>query len=244
MRGVLYSGMMMYLTPEQTSLRPKIVLIGAGDFALLAYEYFMYDSPYEVAAFSVEERFITESRLCGLPVVPFETLETLYPPSAYQAFVAITYTNMNRLRTRFVREARLKGYQLVTYISSRAFVWRNVHLGDNCFILEHNVVQPFVTLGNNVILWSGNHIGHRTMVRDNVYFSSHGVVSGYCDIGENCFMGVNATLNDGIVVAPDCLIASGALVVNNTEPGKVYKGSPAKPDEVGALEYFKVNSEP
>ena len=35
----------------------KLVIIGAGEFAEIAYEYFTYDSPYEVVAFAVEKKY-------------------------------------------------------------------------------------------------------------------------------------------------------------------------------------------
>ena len=42
-------------------------------------------------------------------------------------------------------------------------------IGENSFIFENNVIQPFVRVGNNCILWSGNHVGHRTVLRDHVF---------------------------------------------------------------------------
>src|SRR6185437_15967424 len=111
---------------------------------------------------------------------------------------------------------------------ARAFVWRNAELGENSFIFEGNVIQPFVRIGNNCILWSGNHVGHRTVVHDNVFVASHAVISGYCEIGENSFIGVNSTFNDHVKVAPDNVIGSGALVTRDTEPGRIYVGSPAR----------------
>ena len=45
---------------------------------------------------------------------------------------------------------------------------------------------------------SGNHIGHHSVIRDHAFISSHVVVSGRVEIGEQCFVGVNATLRDHI----------------------------------------------
>ena len=70
-------------------------------------------------------------------------------------------------------------------------------------------------------------MGHRTVVRDHVFVASHAVISGYCDIGENSFIGVNATFNDHVKVAQDNVIGAGALVTRDTEPGRIYVGSPA-----------------
>jgi sugar O-acyltransferase (sialic acid O-acetyltransferase NeuD family) len=206
----------------------EIVLIGAGEFAEIAYEYFTHDSDYEVVAFSVERQYINLPSLAGLPVVPYEELEVLYPPDQYELFVAIPASQLNRLRTRLYLDAKHKGYHFVTYISSRAFVWHNARIGENTFIFENNVIQPFVTIGNNCVLWSGNHVGHRTVIHDHVFVASHAVISGYCDIGEGCFIGVNTTFNDNVKVAQNCVIGSGALIAKDTESEKIYVGSPAR----------------
>jgi sugar O-acyltransferase (sialic acid O-acetyltransferase NeuD family) len=207
----------------------KIVIVGDGETAELAYEYFTYDSPHEVVAFSVERAYAKKERLFDLPVVPFEELETIYDPGGHQAFVAISYTQLNRVRERLYRATKQKGYECISYISSKAFVWRNVEVGENCFILENNVLQYAVRVGNNVVLWSGNHIGHQTVIKDNVFISSHVVVSGYCEVGEHCFLGVNSSIANNIKIARDCLIGMGAVVHKDTEERKVYVGNPAKP---------------
>lgn len=207
----------------------KLVLIGAGEQALLANEYFTHDSDYDVAAFSVEREFLREQTLEGKPVVPYEELGKHYPSDQYTAFVAIPSSQLNRLRKRFYLDLKSKGYRLASYVSSKAFVWRNAKVGENTFIFENNVIQPYVEVGNNCILWSGNHVGHRTIIRDHVFIASHAVISGYCDIGEGSYIGVNATLNDHIKIAPNCVIGSGTLIVKDTEAEKIYIGSPGKP---------------
>ena len=206
----------------------KIVIVGAGELAEIAYEYFTYDSPYEVVAFTVEKDYLKVDKLYNLPVISFDEVEKYFSVTDYKAFVAIPYTNLNRLRTRLYHETKQKGYELVSYISSRAFVWRNVQIGENCFIFENNVLQHHVQVGNNVILWSGNHIGHRSVLKDNCFISSHVVIAGNCEIGDSCFMGINSTVNDEIKVGKDCFIASGALINKDTIEGKMYAGIPAK----------------
>jgi sugar O-acyltransferase (sialic acid O-acetyltransferase NeuD family) len=205
------------------SKRP-LVIFGNTAFAEIASEYFSQDSEYAVEAFTVHERFIKEKELLGRPVVPFEGIVESHPPRGYDLFVAMTYHQQNRLRTGIYQQAKQIGYTLASYVSSRAFVWHNVELGDNCFIFEDNTVQPFVRIGSNVILWSGNHIGHHSVIRDHNFVSSHVVVSGFCDIGPSCFLGVNATIANNVTVAADCLIGAGALIVKDTLPGEIHLG--------------------
>jgi sugar O-acyltransferase (sialic acid O-acetyltransferase NeuD family) len=218
----------------------RIVIVGDGEFAEIAYEYFKRDSPHQVVAFAVEQAFRKRDQLFGHPVVPFEDVERIYDPAAHGAFVAVTYTQLNRVRARLYQAVKKKGYQPISYVSSRAFVWHNASIGENCFIFENNVVQYCVAIGNNVVLWSGNHIGHRSVIRDHCFISSHVVVSGYCDIGESCFLGVNSAIGDHVNVASDCIIGAGAVVVKDTEPGKVYKGDREGPSRIDSRTLFKV----
>jgi sugar O-acyltransferase (sialic acid O-acetyltransferase NeuD family) len=220
----------------------KLVVVGDTAFAEIAYEYFTHDSPYQVVAFSVEEAHRAKTSLSGLPVVPFEVLEKEFPPADHHVFVAVVYTQMNRLRTRLSGAAKNKGYGLASYFSSRAFIWRNVKFGEHCFVFENNVVQPFVQVGDNVILWSGNHIGHHSVVRDNCFISSHVVVSGYVEIGPNCFLGVNSSVANNVKVGPDCWIGPGVTVTQDTEDGKIYAAAKTEPSKVGTMRFFKVSA--
>jgi sugar O-acyltransferase (sialic acid O-acetyltransferase NeuD family) len=218
----------------------KLVIIGDSAFAEIAYEYFTHDSDYEVVGFSVESAYLKREQLFGLPVVPFEQLEARFDPRETEFHAALVYTQLNRLRTRLYRAAKEKGFRPASYVSSRAFLWRNVELGEHVFIFEDNTVQPFVKIGNNVVLWSGNHIGHHSVVRDNVFVSSHVVISGFCDIGANSFLGVNATIANNVTIAEDNWIGLGVTLWRNTEPDQFYKIDPVKASSVGAKRFLKV----
>jgi sugar O-acyltransferase (sialic acid O-acetyltransferase NeuD family) len=209
--------------------KAKLIIIGDGETAEIAYEYFTYDSKFKVVAFSVEKAYLKKETLFGLPVVPFEDIQNLYDPKKYKLFVAISFTELNRARTRLYRRAKEKGYQLASYVSSHAFVWRNVVIGENCFIFENNTLQYHVKIGNNVTLWSGNHIGHRSIISDNCFISSQVTVSGFCKIEESCFIGVNAAIAPSVKIAKDCVIGAGAVVLQSTFEGLVYVGNPAHP---------------
>jgi sugar O-acyltransferase (sialic acid O-acetyltransferase NeuD family) len=218
----------------------KLVIIGDGEFAMIAYEYFTHDSSYEVSAFAVEKEYLKQTELYNLPVVAFEDLEDQYPQDQYEIFVAITFVKLNRVRARLYNDLKEKGYKFANYISSKAFVWHNVELGENVFIFENNVVQPFCKIGNNVVLWSGNHIGHRTEIADHCFLSSHVVVSGYCKIGESCFVGVNSTFADQIEIGADNFVAMASVISKNFDDNNFIKGNPAEASKVSAKRYFKI----
>lgn len=200
----------------------KLVIIGNTSNARLAKYFFETDSEYEVSAFSVNEKYINSPLFVDLPVVALEELESKYPSSEYEAFVAVGYNNMNKIREALYNEYKAKGYRMANYISSHCSYLSQFPTGDNCFILEDNTIQPYVKIGNNVVLWSGNHIGHDVTIEDHNFISSHVVVSGFVTIKRNCFIGVNATLRDAIVIAPETLIAAGAIIMKDTVEKGVY----------------------
>ena len=216
------------------------MLIGDSAFAEVAYEYFTHDSPYRVVGFSVEKAYLKQSTLHGLPVVALEELEAAFAPATHSVFVAVTYTQLNRLRTRLYQNIKARGYTPASYVSSRAFVWRNVTLGEHCFIFENNVVQPFVILGNNVVLWSGNHIGHHSTIGDNCFISSHVVLSGFVKVGENSFLGVNAAVSNDRTVGRDCWVGPGITLTQDAPDGTLYAASKPEPSRVGSLRFFRV----
>jgi sugar O-acyltransferase (sialic acid O-acetyltransferase NeuD family) len=218
----------------------KLVVIGDSAFAEVACEYFAADSPYEVVAFAVEEAYRKQPELLGRPVVALETLPQSHPHETHDVYAAVVYTQLNRLRARLMRTAKAAGYRLASYISPRAFVWKNVPLGEHCFIFENNVLQPFVTLGDNVVLWSGNHIGHHSRIGDNVFVSSHVVISGFCDVGDNCFLGVNAAIGNNVKIAADCWIGPGVTITKDTLAGEIHRAPEPLVAKVGARRFFKV----
>ena len=218
----------------------KLVIVGTGETAALAYEYFTHDSSYEVVAFAVEKAFLTEDSFFGLPVVAFEDIENSYPPAEYNAFVAMSGSALNRQRTRFYHETKNKGYKLASYVSSRAFVWHNVEIGDNCFIMEDNTLQPFTKVGNNVVMWSGNHLGHRSIIKENCFITSHVVISGWCEIGKNAYIGINASIIGEVKIADDNFIAMGAVVGKGTQENSIYKGNPAVKAPITAKKFCQV----
>jgi sugar O-acyltransferase (sialic acid O-acetyltransferase NeuD family) len=200
----------------------KIIIFGQGLYAEIVNQYLTDDSEYEVVAFTLDDEYIKEDTYLGLPMVPFSKVQELYPPDEYFMHIGLSYTNLNHLREERYYEAKAKGYTLPTYISSKATILTKYPIGDNCFIFEDNTIQPFVKIGNNIILWSGNHIGHHGEIQDHNFISSHVVISGQCLIKSNCFIGVNSTIAHGVTIETENLIGAGSYIAKNTKSKDVY----------------------
>lgn len=205
----------------------KVIIFGIQDFGELALYYLQNDSEHEVVAFCVNKEFLPEIRkFHNIPVVAFENVELLYPIDEYKFFAPMAPKQMNKMREMIYNSIKSKGYELISYISSKATLFNNI-IGENCFILENNVIQPYTTIGNNVILWSGNHIGHHSKINDHIMFTSHVVLSGHCVVENYCTIGVNSTIRDGVKIAEGTFVAMAANIIKDTEPWGLYIGNPA-----------------
>jgi sugar O-acyltransferase (sialic acid O-acetyltransferase NeuD family) len=218
----------------------KALIFGAGDFARVACFYLTHDSPVEVAAFTVHDRVINETEIMGLPVVAWERVLVTHPPSDYDIFVAIGYSKVNKNRAAIFDEAIAAGYEVITYVCSKATTWPGLNVGKGSFIFENNVIQPFVTIGSNTVLWSGNHIGHDSKIGNNVFITSHVVISGNCVVGDNTFIGVNATVRDGITIGRDCVVGAGTVLLRDAPADSVFKATSTPPAAIASGELRRI----
>ncbi len=218
--------------------KEHLVIIGEGETGEIAYEYFTKDTAFEVVAFSAEKQHRKNKTLYGLPVVPLEELEKSFNPDDYRVFVAVSFTGLNRIRARLLETARLKGYRPCSYISPKAFIGEGAQIGENCFIFENVAIQRATKICDNVTIWTGSSIAHHTVVGANCFIASQVAVSGFCNIGEFCFLGANSCTIDRVNIAKDTVIGAGAVVVGDTESGKIYVGNPAKPLPNRSVESF------
>ncbi len=207
----------------------KVVIFGTGAFAEVVHFYLTHDSDHEVVAFTAHRDRIDRQEIFGLPVVAYEDVTRYFPPDRYCMFIAIGYAQVNQVRARVYRESRELGYQLITYVSSRIAAWGDTKIGDNCFIFENQTIQPFVEIGNNTILWSGNHVGHHSRIGNHCFVTSHVVISGFTRIGDYSFLGVNATLRDNITIGRSNVIGAGAIIMRDTQDNEVYVPERTRP---------------
>ena len=198
-----------------------IIIFGTGEYAELAHYYFTHDAEcdYNVVGFTADDDYVSEPEFRGLPVVPVSDVVKVFPPERYKAHVALSYRKLNQIRQDKYNLMKSYGYELVSYVCSHSVTWPDLNMGDNCFILENQTIQPTVVIGNNVMIWSGNHLGHACTIKDHTYISSHVCIAGHVVVGERCFLGVNAAVADYLTIGDDCFVGMGADVVSHAPDG-------------------------
>jgi sugar O-acyltransferase (sialic acid O-acetyltransferase NeuD family) len=205
----------------------NILIFGAGEIAEVAHIYLCHDSKFNTVAFTVDHKYQKSNSFRGLPLVDFESIVEKYPPDKFKLFIPISFRDLNIHRANKFRQAKEMGYQMISYISSKALIMPETTIGENCFIFEGNVIQPKVNIGDNCIIWSGNHIGHHTTIEEHCFIASHAVISGHVSIGSYSFIGVNATIRDNIKIAEKNVIGAGAIILRDTLENQVYKATPS-----------------
>jgi len=199
-----------------------IIIFGLGELAQLAHYYFEHDSVRTVAGFTVDQGYVHSAEFRGHPLVPFERVHERFPPSDFDLFVAIGYDSLNASRARTCAAATSRGYELPSYVSTRASVWPDLVVGANCLIMEANTIQPFVKIGDGVIVWCGSTISHHVEIGDFSFIAAEVTISGGVKIEPHCFIGVNATLREHVTIGRDCIVGAGALILEDTPAGSSY----------------------
>lgn len=199
----------------------EVVIYGAGTFAEYVSYVISQDSVYEVSAFCVEKKFKKQNSqsLRDLPIVDFEDVENNFPPDKYRLFISV---GNNWAREKIFKISKYKGYSFISYLSSKAIIWEDLKCGENVFISEDSVMQPFVSIGDNTIIL-GSKIGHHSKVGNNFLLSCC-FLGGNTSIGDNSFLGLNSTVQQNVTIGRNKIIGMGSSIAKTTGDDEVYGG--------------------
>ena len=196
-------------------MKKKLFIFGTGTIAEIAHYYFSNESDYEICGFVEYKKLIKKKFFCKLPIFEFEKIKDIFPNKSYYGFVAIGYRAQNDDRTKVYKLLKKKNYKLVSFISKNSHIAKNVKIGDNCLILEKQIIQPFTVIGNNVTLWCGNIIGHHCKIKNNCFITSNVVIAGYGTVGENSFIGIKSAIKDKTKIGKYCAILMNSSIGKN-----------------------------
>ncbi len=124
-----------------------------------------------------------------------------------------------------------------SFIAPNATIVGDVKIGMNCSIWFNAVVRGDVnkiTIGNETNIQDGvvihaTYLKAATMIGNRVNVGHNAIVHG-CTVKDNVLIGMGAIVMDNAIINEYCIIAAGAVVLENTlcESGYIYAGTPAK----------------
>jgi carbonic anhydrase/acetyltransferase-like protein (isoleucine patch superfamily) len=122
------------------------------------------------------------------------------------------------------------------YVASGAVVIGAVTLGQNASVWHNCVLRGDINSieigeGSNVQDGSVVHLADNYGVKVGKYVTiGHMAMIHACSIGDECLIGMHATILDGAVIGAQCIVGAGSLVTKGTQvpAGSLLLGSPAK----------------
>ena len=218
----------------------KVIIFGVGENAQLLKYYLendeKYKDEYKVVAFTLDKDYIKEEIFMGLPLIPFEEIEKYYTPKDFYCFVAVGYKNMNELRAKKLFQVKEKGFKTMNYISSKACTYNDLEIGENNFIMDSQVIQPFVKIGNNNVFYCGGVISHHGVIGNNCFFGAGVVIAGGTTIKDNCFIGVNSIISGKVTIEYKTFVSAGGRISKNTKQKDVYITETSKRYKIDSTE--------
>lgn len=213
----------------------KAIIYGTGSFAEYVSYVISEDSIYDICGFCVDSDFIPKSKqFINLPVVEFDKVEIEFPPEEYSIFIAV---GDNELREQKFNQALLKEYNILSYISSKSTHWKNLIYGRNVFISEDSGIQPFTTIEDNCIL-IGAKLGHHSKIGKNSLLSCC-YLAGNVTVGNNCFLGLNSAIKQGVTIGNHNIIGMGSTISKNTADYEIYSNNTTKKSNISSSYLLK-----
>jgi sugar O-acyltransferase (sialic acid O-acetyltransferase NeuD family) len=199
-----------------------IVVFGAGKIAEVFHAAAGTNSSFSIVGFTCDPAFVTGREFHGLPLVPFDEVESVFPPSDFGMFVAIGYHDVNAVRADRCAQARKKGFNLVSFVSPRADVPSSCSIGANCCVMDGASLQPYARLSDDVFVWNGAVVGHHATIGDHCWLASNCTISSTAVVEPFCFLGVNAAIGHAVTVGERSIVGAGAVLTRSTAANGVY----------------------
>jgi sugar O-acyltransferase (sialic acid O-acetyltransferase NeuD family) len=133
----------------------------------------------------------------------------------------------NRKREKYFKKYQ---HQIVkaNLIHPKAYIDKNVAIGDFNQILANVYVNSNTQIRNNNILNTGCIIEHECIIGSHNHISVGSIMCGRVTIEDRCFFGAGSVVIDKLKICSDVIVGANAVVVKDiNEPG-TYVGNPAK----------------
>lgn len=217
----------------------KLIIYGTGGHAELVYAYFTKDSDYTIVAFTLEKAFLKETHHFDLPILPFEDVENLIPPTEADMFIAVGPYKQNFVLENYCKQAKIKGYKLASYCPS---IFKTQFFppsyGENCFFDHYAKFHAYVHIGDGVTIL-GSDIPHHVQI-GNYSFLSAVTLGGGVIIEDNVFIGMGTVVKQRLRIGKGSFIGIGCVILKDVAPKSVYSVPATKAREgLDASRLFK-----
>ena len=222
--------------------KPSLIIYGCGSIAKSLFRYLQ--RTYTIECFTVDRVYLEQlegddflyseeqqqwqfekTALAwhkNIPIFPFESISSEFPPSKSRLIVTVGYVQMNHIREQRIELAKEMGYELINYVHPSVVLDESIKLGENIIILEYATIHPYSSVGTGCFISSNVNVGDRCEIGGNCWINAGVGIAGGTKVGDNCFFGVNATLGNNICIGSSVFIGANTFVGHDTNDGEVY----------------------
>lgn len=206
----------------------NLVIFGDTPFAERLYAYIKQEGVDKVVAFTQERDFISKENIQSILVTPFEDLKDELAGIKFSILLGIGYTKMNDLREKIYNMCVAQGYQVASYISSRAICYSD-QFESGTIILPNVMIGPGCKIGRGNFFGASCAISHDSEIGNFNFFSTNVIMGGHANIDSHCFIGLHSTIKNDIKVDDYSMIGASSNLLKSTNcRGGVFVGNPAK----------------
>jgi len=131
-------------------------------------------------------------------------------PSSIALCVAIGFKRVNRARAEIYDQVKAAGYEMITYVSSKAIRVGKVTIGDNVRIHPQVVIESHASIGSGSEIFPGTYIGKEPRGAGNL--ARNPTFERRISIGRECVIGPSATIYLDVEIGDNVLVGDGASI--------------------------------
>jgi UDP-perosamine 4-acetyltransferase len=205
----------------------SIVGFGAGGHARVLIDIIELGGLFRLTAL-VDPGRVGE-RVKGLEVEPNDDLLALKARGITSAFIAVGGAGDNKPRRTLFDKVSGAGFHIPVLAHPSAVIARDVNRPQGLYVMANAVLNPGVTVGDDVIVNTGAVVDHDCIIASHVHVATGARLTGSVRVGEGAHIGAGAVVRQGISIGAWSIIGAGAVVVTDVLDGETVIGVPARP---------------
>tara|TARA_B100000242_G_scaffold284486_1_gene247869 strand:- start:426 stop:1100 length:675 start_codon:yes stop_codon:yes gene_type:complete len=216
----------------------SLIVFGTGQQSEIISFYLKRQSR-KVKFYCVDDKYFNKNKFQGINVISTSELLKKFKPQNYNLHIAISYSELNSLRSSKYNFFKKKGYKFENVTHNTNLSKIDLIIGENVVILD-SFIQPKSKIGDNTFIWSGSIIGHHSDIGKHCWISSGVAIGGNCKIRDHTFFGMNSTIGHFVKIGSSCFVGAGANITKNVNNSSVVINPDSKSMLFDAKKFLKL----
>lgn len=172
---------------------------------------------------------LNETEIAGVPVVG-SVADAVRRPESLLVCVGPSQSRRNVVRR--LRKFGIEEERFTTYVARSARIGRTSDIGPGSILLDNVVITADAKCGGHVVIMPNCTVTHDDVLEDFVTLAAGVSLGGSVRVGEAAYIGMNASVRQGLTIGSDSTVGMGAAVLRDVPAETTWAGVPAR--QIGA----------